>query len=280
MPTYVFRAFFTKSKIGVAPAAAPVVDVCDSAGTLVVTGGAVTTLAGMVGMYGYSYTNAVAGEYIALFRTTDTTVDLAQLPSWTPTVIYTQLDAAVSTRLAAASYSAPPTAAANADAVWDEAIAGHVTPGTTGPLLSLAGAAADPLLNAVPGAYAAGTAGAALGRVGNNTVTVVSPVATDSAITLVYGDDYLLADGRQLSFTGTTWPTITGGTIALIVQAATVISLPGVVTGAGACYVSLTSVQVNSLGLGAFDYDLQVTLTNGHVVTLVQSTLTVVEDVR
>ena len=35
----------------------------------------------------------------------------------------------------AASYTAPPTAAQNADAVWDEAVADHVTPGTFGRFL-------------------------------------------------------------------------------------------------------------------------------------------------
>lgn len=272
MPVYVFKALFTASKVGVAPASAPTVDVCNGAGTLVVTGGAATAMAGIVGLYSYSYTGT-ADEYVAIFKTATTTVDLQHIPSWTPTVIYTNLDAAVSTRSTL-------TDAQAADAVWDELIAGHAIATSTGALLSAAGGAADPLLNAVPGAYPSGSAGAALGRVGNNTVTVVSPVATDSAITLIYGDDYLFADGRALTFTGTNWPTITGGTVALNVQSPTVVSLPGTVTGAAACYVPLTSTQVASIGEGSFDYDLQVTLTNGHVVTLVQSTLAVLSDVR
>ena len=50
--------------------------------------------------------------------------------------------------------------------------------------------------------------------------------------------------------------------------------------GAAACYVSLTSTQVNSLGVGVYTYDLQVTLSNTHVVTLQQGTLLVSPDVR
>lgn len=46
-----------------------------------------------------------------------------------------RLDVAVSTRLATAGYTAPPTAAGIADAVWDEARAGHVTAGTFGEVL-------------------------------------------------------------------------------------------------------------------------------------------------
>lgn len=78
------------------------------------------------------------------------------------------LDVAISTRLAAASYTAPldaagtrsavglasanldtqldalPTAAENADAVWDEAIAGHLSAGSTGAALNSAGGGSTP----------------------------------------------------------------------------------------------------------------------------------------
>jgi hypothetical protein len=50
-----------------------------------------------------------------------------------------------------------------ADAVWDEAIAGHLTAGTTGAQLNAAGAGGDPWSTALPGAYAAGTAGKIIG---------------------------------------------------------------------------------------------------------------------
>lgn len=76
-----------------------------------------------------------------------------------------------------------PTAADNADAVWDEATAGHSTAGTTGAALIAAGNAGDLWSTEVPGSYDAGTAGAVLGglpavlaNVGA-TVTVVSAVS-------------------------------------------------------------------------------------------------------
>ena len=81
------------------------------------------------------------------------------------------LDAAVSSRLASASYTTPPTAAANADAVWDEAIADHLGAGSTGLALNSAGAAGDPWSTAIPGAYGAGTAGKILGDNLNATVS-------------------------------------------------------------------------------------------------------------
>ena len=59
--------------------------------------------------------------------------------------------------------AAAPTAGQVADAVWDEAIADHQAAGTTGNKLNAAGNAGDPWSTPVPGAYAAGTAGHAVG---------------------------------------------------------------------------------------------------------------------
>jgi hypothetical protein len=58
------------------------------------------------------------------------------------------------------------SAASIADAVWDEVLhTDHEVAGSASVLLQTSGAAADPLLNAVPGAYVDGTAGNALGLV-------------------------------------------------------------------------------------------------------------------
>lgn len=50
-----------------------------------------------------------------------------------------------------------------ADAVWDEAIAGHLSAGSTGEALNAAGAAGDPWTTTLPGAYGAGSAGFIIG---------------------------------------------------------------------------------------------------------------------
>ncbi len=50
-----------------------------------------------------------------------------------------------------------------ADAIWDEAISGHLTAGTTGNALNAAGSAGDPWSTPIPGAYGAGTAGKVIG---------------------------------------------------------------------------------------------------------------------
>jgi hypothetical protein len=64
-----------------------------------------------------------------------------------------------------ASSMAADAGAEIADAVWDEAIAGHLGAGSTGLALNSAGAAGDPWSTAIPGAYGVGTAGHRLGNV-------------------------------------------------------------------------------------------------------------------
>lgn len=136
------------------------------------------------------------------------------------------------------------------------------------------------LAAAVPAAYTSGSVGVALGRIGTAQVTVTSPVTEDGEIVLIYGDDYRTTDGRALTFVGTNWPTLTGGTVSLRVQAASVIAISGTVTAAASCRVEVTSAQTISLGLGVWSYDLEATLTSGYVATLQQGTITVRRDVR
>lgn len=50
-----------------------------------------------------------------------------------------RIDALVSSRLATAGYTVPPTVGANADAVWDELLAGHLAAGSAGAALSTSG---------------------------------------------------------------------------------------------------------------------------------------------
>lgn len=64
---------------------------------------------------------------------------------------------------APAAVSDIPTAGAVADAVWDEALSGHLGAGSTGNALNAAGSAGDPWSTALPGAYGAGSAGYIIG---------------------------------------------------------------------------------------------------------------------
>jgi len=88
-----------------------------------------------------------------------------------------------------------------ADAVWDEAIAGHAGAGSTGAALSAAGSAGDPWITALPGAYGAGSAGFILGTNINATVssrssqTSVDDIPTNAELATALGtaDDATIA---------------------------------------------------------------------------------------
>jgi hypothetical protein len=95
------------------------------------------------------------------------------------------LDETVSSRLATAGYTVPPTAAANADAVWDETIADHLGAGSTGAALNAAGGAGDPWATAIPGAYGSGTAGKILG---DNINATISSRASQASVDAVQAD--------------------------------------------------------------------------------------------
>lgn len=85
------------------------------------------------------------------------------------------------------------TAAAIADAVWEEAIADHSgTSGSTAEALNAAGAAGDPWITALPGSYTAGQAGYILGT---NLDAQVSAVPTNAELATALGtaDDAILA---------------------------------------------------------------------------------------
>lgn len=84
-----------------------------------------------------------------------------------------------------------PTEGTIADAVWDEAIAGHLTAGTTGESLNAAGGAGDPWITSLPGSYTSGQAGYI---VGNNLDAAVSSRSTVTTAQVNTEVDTALAD--------------------------------------------------------------------------------------
>jgi hypothetical protein len=76
----------------------------------------------------------------------------------------TNIDAAISSRMATFTYTTPPTTAAIATQVWSEPIPGTFAAGSAGQKLNSASSAGDPWATAIPGSYAAGTAGNILGN--------------------------------------------------------------------------------------------------------------------
>jgi hypothetical protein len=83
--------------------------------------------------------------------------------------------------------AALPTAAENADAVWDEVLSGHLTAGSTGNALNAAGSAGDPWSTSIPGAYGAGSAGYIIGTYLDEAISAV-PTATENADALLKRD--------------------------------------------------------------------------------------------
>jgi 5-hydroxyisourate hydrolase-like protein (transthyretin family) len=180
----------------------------------------------------------------------------------TPTWL-ARLDAAVSTRLAASAYTAPPGAAAIADAVWDEPIAGHTAAGSTGAALSIAQAAGDPLASPVPGAYPPGTAGAQIARIGSAQIGVSSPVTVTGRVTLHQGKDYHAADGTALAWTIASPIDLTGSAVTFDFAG---VQCAGVVSGSAGEWVVRVNLAAAALALvptGVYPYELVAVLTNG-----------------
>lgn len=100
-----------------------------------------------------------------------------------------------------------PSAATVADAVWDEAIAGHVGAGSTGEALTAAGSAGDPWITALPGAYSSGQAGYIVGTFLDAAISTrlatagytAAPTATQNADALLNRDMSAVSDTNSRS---------------------------------------------------------------------------------
>jgi hypothetical protein len=99
---------------------------------------------------------------------------------------------------AALSAATAPTAAAVADAVWDEAISGHSSAGSAGSALAAAGSSGDPWATALPGAYANGTAG---NIIGNRIVGTAGPGPVRFPYTVTNSSTNAPLDGVQVVVT-------------------------------------------------------------------------------
>jgi len=97
MPTYRFKALFTRNGSGVAPSAAPTVTIVDTSNNVLANAQATTALSNLTGVYIYNYTGTAA-DCIAKFTTSDVTVDSPDVVDYTPQVITDYIDAAISTR--------------------------------------------------------------------------------------------------------------------------------------------------------------------------------------
>jgi hypothetical protein len=116
-----------------------------------------------------------------------------------------------------------PTAAAIADAVWDEVLSGHLTSGTTGAALNGAGSAGDPWTTALPGAYGAGTAGKILGdnlnaTVGSRSSHSAADVWAVATRVLTAGTNLGTVSANVVQVNGESITTYTSATLAAAVR--------------------------------------------------------------
>lgn len=267
-------------------------------GTEVVTGGSATERGD--GLYAYTLAGAsvtAAGLYVAVLKTTDSDVDQQHIAhavhvtpaadAWDTILQALPSAAAIATAVWAAATrtltSLAGQVAAIADAVWDEALSGHAVSGSTGEALSAAGGASDPLLNAVPGSYADGTAGAAIGRIGTAAITVTSPVDTLGNLTINQGAD-VVADFDN---TAGTWDDLTGATVTIHARGAKTDRTDfskalSVVTPTGSQKVRLTlaDTETDLLQPGRWAHQVWAVLSGGGEKLLASGTLTVRKDLR
>lgn len=124
MADYLFYGFFSAAKAGKTGLTVTCTVYRAATGAVVANAQAASEVGG--GLYRYSHSDATPGDYLAVFITADATVD-AQHVAALASVIIPRIDAAMTTRLASADYSAAPSAATISDAVLDEVFEGTIT---------------------------------------------------------------------------------------------------------------------------------------------------------
>lgn len=286
--TVKFVAFFSYLRIG-KTGLTVTVDVYNPAGTRIVTDGSAVELGG--GLYYYSLSSGstgTEGEYIAVFKTATTAVDMQHVPSlWTIG------------RAGIENLNSPigslPSAPFIADTVWDEILAGHLGAGSAGERLQAAGAAGDPLASQVPGTYAVNSAGWAIGRMITQAIinTYIGKAVIGSKVEIVRGDAYMNVDGRALDFIdyNNIWPDLTGASITFTAKytnprggtapfsrSGTVLTATG---NSKRVMVELPSSVTSGLKPGTenYDYDVQAILASGNPATLARGKMTVLDDI-
>lgn len=176
----------------------------------------------MPGWYYYDYTvpDGYYGILTAYFTTADTSVSQRGAGSFyvsaqwvvyaaqqyrdanTVTIAANAVTAAALASDAAAEIAAGisvPSASTIADAVLDEALSGHATSGTVGAALTAIKTKTD-LIGA------------------GDAVTVNSPVSTPQNIAITQGDDYLAADGREITLPFDGAPDLTGAVVVIRIE--------------------------------------------------------------
>ena len=119
-------------------------------------------------------------------------------------IVGTDLDAAISSRLAAASYTAPPSAATIAATIWDTTMSGHIAAGSAGAYLALVNSYLDAAVSsrlATAGYTAPDNTDIAAIKAKTDNLPA-SPAAVGSAMILTSAYDAAKTAASQTSVTG------------------------------------------------------------------------------
>lgn len=117
-------------------------------------------------------------------------------------------------------------------------------------------------------------------------VTTVSVVSVDgTALEIVRGDDYKIADDRAIEFSSTSWPDLTSATVKLTIRLKKTrdveLEVAGTVVDANTCRFELTHELTD--GMTPSDqghlFDVEAILDNGNYITLVLGDCSILEDV-
>ena len=107
-------------------------------------------------------------------------------------------------------------------------------------------------------------------------LVVISPVLVGGAVRIMRGDDYAADDGRALEFADESWPVLTGATQVLFKFSNK--ALDGEVIAARRVRVEIASADTAGMTAQVYDYQIEVTLGSGRVVTVLSGKLTLDSD--
>lgn len=155
------------------------------------------------------------------------------------------LDAAISSRLATAGYTAPDNAGIAAIQAQTDQMNF-----TGADINAVASVSVDEA--AIAAAVLAGMGGGA-------SVLIVSPIAQDGTITIVAGDDYLTTNNRAITITetGTSWPVLTGATVTFSTGLFTKACVVVTPTGTKVIRLDLTSTETRAIAPGTYTYQIE-----------------------
>lgn len=123
----------------------------------------------------------------------------------------------------------------------------------------------------------------------SNQIVIVAPVAANGDATIIRGDDYWAADGRDLQWSDSTWPDLTGATVTFTSRSAegsdglALTKDCAILTPSGTgkrISLGLTASETEAHVADKYRFDIRAELASGRVVTLVQSWLYVREDIE